>query len=68
MWAHVPIATREQLEETLVAAERAFPAWSAKTWGERADILSAIAGFVEQHAEQFTTMLMREVGKDRASA
>ncbi|TBU38412.1 aldehyde dehydrogenase [Dichomitus squalens] len=68
VFAHVPVATREQLEETIAAAERAFPTWSAKAWGERADILRALAALIERHAERFNTMIMREVGKDRASA
>ena len=59
---------REQLEETITAAERAFPSWSEKSWDERAEALDALATLIERHSDQFTELLMREAGKDRVSA
>ncbi|KAI1797447.1 aldehyde dehydrogenase [Ganoderma leucocontextum] len=67
VFARVPVATDEQLEETIAAAERAFPAWSAKTWDQREDALVALGALIERHAEHFAELLMREVGKDRVS-
>ncbi|PIL29861.1 hypothetical protein GSI_08068 [Ganoderma sinense ZZ0214-1] len=65
--AHVPVATNEQLEETIAAADRAFPAWSAKTWDQREDALVAFGALAGQHADQFAELIMREGGKDRMS-
>ena len=62
------VATREQLDEAVAAAERAFPAWSAKPWEERQAALEDMAALLERHAESFAEMLMREVGKDQMSA
>ena len=67
-FAHVPVATREQLEESIVAGERAFPSWSQKPWEERQQVLNDIAALLDEHAGRFAEMLMREVGKDQASA
>nr|VWP01256.1 Glucans biosynthesis glucosyltransferase H (EC [Ganoderma boninense] len=67
VFAHVPVATNEQLEETIAAAERAVPAWSAKTWDQREDALVALAALAGQHADQFAELIMREGGKDRMS-
>ena len=67
-FAQVPVATYTQLEQTVAAAEQAFPSWSAKTWKERADVLRELGALIERHAEQFTNLIMREVGKDRGSA
>ena len=64
----VPIATPEQLDAAILAAERAFPAWSATPWEARQAALATLADLLDQHAEQFAQLLMREVGKDRASA
>ena len=68
VFARVPVATPEQLDDAIAAAERAFPAWSARPWEERQAALNAIADLVDAHAEQFSDLLMKEIGKDRASA
>ncbi|TBU32695.1 NAD-dependent succinate aldehyde dehydrogenase [Dichomitus squalens] len=68
VFAQVPVATYTQLEQTVAAADRAFASWSAKSWQERGDVLHALGALIERHAEQFTNLIMREVGKDRGSA
>ncbi|KAI0714442.1 aldehyde dehydrogenase [Cerioporus squamosus] len=68
VFAHVPVATREQLEEAVDAAERAFPVWRSKPWEERQEVLNDIAALLERHATGFIELLMREVGKDHMSA
>ena len=64
---HVPVATNEQLEEAIATAERAFPAWSARTWDQREEALIAFGALLEQHKDQLTELIMREGGKDRMS-
>ena len=68
IFALVPVATPEQLEEAVVAAERAFPSWSARPWEERQAALNALADLVDQYADEFVYLLMTEIGKDRGSA
>ncbi|TBU39807.1 aldehyde dehydrogenase [Dichomitus squalens] len=68
VWARVPIATPEQLEDAIAAAERAFPAWSATPWEERQAALNKLADLIDQHAEQVAHLLMKEIGKDRGAA
>lgn len=64
----MPQATPEQLEEAINAAERAFPAWSAKPWEERQHVLELMTELLEEHASHFVPLLMQEVGKDQFSA
>ncbi|PIL29856.1 hypothetical protein GSI_08063 [Ganoderma sinense ZZ0214-1] len=68
VFARVPIATPAQLDAAILAAERAFPAWSATPWEARQAALARLADILDRHADQFAQLLMREVGKDRASA
>ncbi len=68
VFAHVPVATPEQLEDAVVAAQRAFPAWRNKPWEDRQQVLNDVAALLERHATEFIALLMREVGKDQMSA
>ena len=68
VFAHVPVATHEQLEDAVTAAERAFPGWRDTPWEARQQALSDIAALLERHEAGFIELLMREVGKDRVSA
>lgn len=65
---HVPQATREQLDEAVSTAERAFPVWSAKSWEERQQVLMRISDLLEEHAGHFVSLIVQEVGKDQFSA
>lgn len=66
--AKAPDASKEQLDEAVAAARRAFPAWSATPLAQRQKMLIAIADAIEQHAEQLMQLLTREQGKPRAGA
>lgn len=66
--ASIPDASREQLEQAVVAAKRAFPAWSARPIAERQALVSKIGDLIEEHAEEFMRLLTREQGKARAGA
>ena len=63
----MPVATPAQLEDAILAAERAFPAWSATPWEERQAALSRLADLIDEHTEQVGYLLMKEIGKDRAA-
>jgi acyl-CoA reductase-like NAD-dependent aldehyde dehydrogenase len=66
--AVVPHATDAQLEQAVAGARSAFPAWSATPIAERQRLVVAIGDVLEQFAEEFTTLLTREQGKQRAGA
>ncbi|KDN37855.1 hypothetical protein RSAG8_09829, partial [Rhizoctonia solani AG-8 WAC10335] len=66
--AEVPVATKEQLDETISAARKAFPLWSAKTPEERAEVLLKMALVIEQNMEEYKQILTSEQGKTLADA
>ncbi|MGW5147914.1 aldehyde dehydrogenase family protein [Rhodococcus koreensis] len=66
--AHVPVATSDQLDEAVAAAQAAFIGWSATPLAERQAIVSAIGDRLEAHAEEFLALLTAEQGKPRPMA
>ncbi|KAH9945467.1 aldehyde dehydrogenase [Epithele typhae] len=67
-FTHAPLATRAQLDVAIAAAELAFPAWAATPWADRQRALAALADTLEAHRDAFTALIVREIGKDQASA
>lgn len=61
--ATVPDCSREQLDEAVAAARRAFPAWRARPIAERREILNGIAGILAGSAEELKHILTAEQGK-----
>ncbi|MDM0066830.1 aldehyde dehydrogenase family protein [Variovorax sp. J31P207] len=68
VFAQAPDATPEQLDEAVLAAREALPAWSATSWQVRQDLLRAIAKTYMVHQEELATLLTREQGKPLAKA
>jgi acyl-CoA reductase-like NAD-dependent aldehyde dehydrogenase len=66
--ASVPDASRDQLDSAVAAAQRAYPAWSARPIEERQALVSAIGDRIAEYAEDFKRLLIREQGKARAGA
>ena len=66
--ATAPDASREQLDQAVAAAKRAFPAWSARPLAERQALVAKIGDSIEAHAEDFMRLLTREQGKARKGA
>ncbi|WP_218834959.1 aldehyde dehydrogenase family protein [Rhodococcus sp. ACS1] len=66
--AHVPVASSDQLDEAVAAAQAAFTGWSATPIAERQAIVSAIGDRLEAHAEEFLALLTAEQGKPRPMA
>ncbi len=61
--AQCPKASAEQLDQAVAAARAAFPAWSARPDGERAEAVRAIAAAIEQHSDELAALLVQEQGK-----
>lgn len=66
--AQVPDASREQLDQAVAAAQRAFPAWSALPLARRQACVARIGDLIDQHAEAFMRLLTLEQGKARKGA
>lgn len=66
--AHVPDASREQLDEAVRAARVAFGTWSKTPVARRSQALNAVADQIESQAEELMALLTKEQGKPRAGA
>lgn len=62
------LATAEDVPAAVDAAEAAFPAWSALSFGERADVLDRIAHAWERRAEEISVSVSREMGMPIANS
>lgn len=59
----VPVATQEDVEKTMQAAQKAFKPWAAVPYAERQEAVRAFADALEAHKDSFAQMLTREQGK-----
>ncbi|EAA59781.1 hypothetical protein AN3573.2 [Aspergillus nidulans FGSC A4] len=59
----VPVATAEDVDKAVAAAEEAFKTWSEVPFVERQKALLAFADAIEKHAEDFSKLLVQEQGK-----
>ena len=68
VFAQVPDASKEQLDQTVDAAHRALKIWSATPADDRQAALEAYADLIESHAEELMSLLTAEQGKPRAGS
>lgn len=68
MLAEVPRMGSAETERAIAAAERALPAWRARTAGERAAILRRLFDLMIAHKQALGELLSREQGKPVAEA
>lgn len=61
--ARCPFATREQLNDAVKAANRAFPGWSRVSDQERSAVCNRVAETLTQNTEELATILTTEQGK-----
>jgi succinate-semialdehyde dehydrogenase/glutarate-semialdehyde dehydrogenase len=66
--ASVPRMGAAETRRALEAAERALPAWRARTAKERARLLRRLADLMGEHAEELASLLVLEQGKPLAEA
>lgn len=66
--AHVPDATREELERAIAEARRAFPDWAATPIETRRAMLDAVGDALLSHADMFSRLLTSEQGKPHIEA
>jgi acyl-CoA reductase-like NAD-dependent aldehyde dehydrogenase len=60
---NVPVATKEDLDDAISAAQAAFKKWSKAPYGERRGAVIAFADAIEEFREEFIRILTIEQGK-----
>jgi succinate-semialdehyde dehydrogenase / glutarate-semialdehyde dehydrogenase len=65
---HVPRAGASETRRAIEAAEKAFPAWAAKTAAERSNILNKMAEIIRSNADALAALLTLEQGKPLAES
>lgn len=64
VWAHVPIATADDVADAIAAARRAFDTvWSKTTPGERARLLNKVADMLDADADRMALLETTDNGK-----
>ena len=58
-----PDCTREQLDEAVAAANRAFPGWSQTSHEDRKKALEALGDRIKENADALAELITLEVGK-----
>ncbi len=61
--AHSPLASLEQLDQAVAAAQTAFKTWQHTSDQERKDILHRIADRIEANAQELAEIIVQEQGK-----
>ena len=61
-------ATPTEVDQAVAAAVRAFPAWSARSAAERADVLTRAAAWMRERRPRLTALAVRECAKPWAEA
>lgn len=59
----VPVASKEDVEDAVAAANKAFPAWSQTSWQERKDLLSKYKDLIFSYKDEFVKLFKYECGK-----
>lgn len=62
-FATSPVADHAIAETAIAAAKKAFPAWAALSFAERAKLLSTFADAIDARREEFARLVTQEVGK-----
>jgi len=58
-----PSCSREELDEAVKEARKAFPAWSSKTFEERKEYLGKMSQVLADNADSLIELLVKEQGK-----
>ena len=66
--AEIPITSPEQLQAAVARARAAQPGWGAMPTAARLELLRAVAGRLEERAEELADLITLEMGKPRKQA
>lgn len=64
----VPIATKEDVDEAVALAHKAFPAWSQTTWDQRKELLTRYRDLLSSYQDDLLKLIKTECGKPPAMA
>lgn len=64
----VPVASPEDVEDAVAAANRAFADWKTTTWEYRTERLARFKETLETYRDELTELLIKETGKPRLFA
>jgi acyl-CoA reductase-like NAD-dependent aldehyde dehydrogenase len=64
----VPVATQQDVDDAVAAANEAFQSWKLKTWAERTERLARFKDALEAYTAEFIELLIKETGKPRMFA
>ncbi|KAI9843393.1 MAG: hypothetical protein M1837_006419 [Sclerophora amabilis] len=67
LW-EVPVASKQDLDDAVSAAQRAFSSWSTTTIEERREKLKSFSELIQSHTDELTDLLVQEAGKPRLMA
>jgi acyl-CoA reductase-like NAD-dependent aldehyde dehydrogenase len=59
----VPVATADDVEDSVRAAKEAFPVWSQTPYEQRTELLEKLADLYSSHANDFCQLLATECGR-----
>jgi acyl-CoA reductase-like NAD-dependent aldehyde dehydrogenase len=59
----VPVATADDVEDSVRAAKEAFPVWSQTPYEQRTELLEKFADLYSSHANDFCQLLAVECGR-----
>ncbi len=65
---HFPLASVDEANQAIDAAQAAWPAWRATPMAERARLLKRVAKLIEERVYDIAAALASEVGKNRMEA
>ncbi len=63
-----PLATREHLDQAVVAAQESFSIWRDRPLEERQALVAKLGDLISENRESFIRLLITEQGKGRAGA
>jgi aldehyde dehydrogenase (NAD+) len=66
--ATVALAGPDEIDAAVTAARKAFPAWRDMRADRRRDLLTRLAGTIEDHTEELTALTIRETGTPAMTA
>jgi betaine-aldehyde dehydrogenase len=65
--ARAPLSSAEEVDRAVRAAQRAFAGWSGATPAERSGALLALAGLIDEHADELARLEALNAGKPLAA-
>lgn len=58
-----PVATQQDVDDAVAAANKAFPAWSQTPFEKRCDMLRKYLELYQGYEQEFTDLMCKECGK-----